>query len=63
MGSSMGEMLQAQQIQKQPTATPIVQTGHREFYSDWELAVLMEYSQVYTEAGIPKLKGGFQISK
>ena len=35
MGSSMGEMLQAQQIQQQPTATPIAQSERREFYSDW----------------------------
>ena len=38
MGSSMGEMLQAQQIQQQPTTTPIAQARLREFYSDWELA-------------------------
>ena len=29
MGSSMGEMLQAQHGQQQPTATPISQAGHR----------------------------------
>ena len=63
MGSSMGEMLQAQQSQQQPTATPISQAGRREFYSDWELAALMGYAQVYTEAGIPKIWGKFQMSK
>ena len=31
MGSSMGEMLKAQKIQQQPTATPIAQAGLREF--------------------------------
>ena len=44
MGSSMGEMLQEQQSQQQPTATPIVQAGRREFYSDWTLASLMGYA-------------------
>ena len=59
----MGAMLQSQQIQQQPTATPIAQLGRREFYSYWGRAALMEYAQVYTEAGIPKLCGNFQMSK
>ena len=63
MGSSMGEMLQSQQIQQKPTATPIAQAGRREFYSDWELAALMGYSQVYTEADIPKIWGNFKFSR
>ena len=63
MGSSMGEMLQAQQIQNEPTAIPIVQAGCREFYSNWELAALIGYAQVYTEAGIPQKWGNFQMSK
>ena len=45
MGSSMGEMIQVQQSQNQPTATPIEQAGRREFYSNWALAALMGYSQ------------------
>ena len=48
MGSNTGSMLQAQQIQHQPTATPIVQAGRREFYRNWALAALMGYAQVYT---------------
>ena len=44
----MGAMLQAQQIQQQPTATTISQSGIREFYRDWALAALMGYAQVYT---------------
>ena len=32
-------------------------------YSNWELAALMGYAQVYTESGIPKVWGKFQISK
>ena len=63
MGSRMGEMLQAQQSQQQPNTTPIAQAGRREFYSDWALAALMGYAQVYTEAVIPKIWGGGQISK
>ena len=55
MGSSMGEMLQAQQSQQQPTATPIAQPERREFYNNWALAALMRYAQVYTEAGIPRI--------
>ena len=60
---SMGAILQAQQIQHQPTSNPIAQAGCRGFYSDWELAALMGYAQVYTEAGIPKIWGKFQMSK
>ena len=56
-------MIKAQQRQQQPTATPIAQAGRREFYSDWALAALMGYAQVYTEVGIPKIWGKFQISK
>ena len=59
----MGEMLQAQQSQQQPTVTTIAQTGRREFYRDWALAALMGYAQVYTEAGIPKIWGNFQTSE
>ena len=63
MGSGIGAMLQAQQIQQQPTATPSAQTGRRQFYSDWALAALMGYAQVYTESGIPRIWGKFQMSK
>ena len=56
-------MLQAQQSQQQPTATPISQSGRREFYSDWALAALMGYAQIYTEAGIPRIWENLQISK
>ena len=63
MGNSMGAMIQAQQSQQQPTATPIAKVGHIELYSDWALAELMGYAQVYTEAGIPKIWGKFQMSK
>ena len=63
MINGMGAMLQAQQIQQQPTSTPIAQEGHREFYSDWELAALMGYSQVYIESGISRIWGNFQMSK
>ena len=59
----MGAMLQAQQIQQQPTATPIAQAGRREFYSDWALAALMGYAQVYTEAGIPNIWGNFKCPR
>ena len=48
MGSVIGVILQAQQIQKQPTATPSAQAGCRDFYRDWALAALMGYGQVYT---------------
>ena len=57
MGISMGAILQAQQIQQQPTATPSSQAGRRESYSDWALAAIMGYYQVYTEAGIPIIWG------
>ena len=60
MGSSMGAMIQKQQSQQQPTATPIVQAGLMESYCDWALAELMGYSQVYTEAGIPIISDGCQ---
>ena len=63
MGSGIGAMLQAQHIQHQPTATPSAQAGRREFYSDWALTELMGYSQVYTESGIQRIWGKFQISK
>ena len=63
MGSSMGAMLQAQQIQHKPTDTPIAQAGRREFYSDWALAALMGYAQVYTESGIPRIWGKCQMYK
>ena len=63
MGSGIGAMLQAQQIQQQPTDTPSAQTGRRQFYSDWALAALMGYAQVYTESGIPRIWGKFQMSK
>ena len=56
-------MLQAQQNQQQPTSTPIAQAGRRELYSNWALAALMGYAQVYTEAGIPKIWGKFQMYK
>ena len=59
----MGEMIQAQQIQQQPSDTPISQPGRREFYSDWALAALMGYYQVYTEAGIQRIWEKFQMSK
>ena len=63
MGGSMGEMFQAQQIQHQPTATPIAQPGRRELYNDWALAELMGYAQVYTEAGIPRIWGKSRMPK
>ena len=56
-------MLQAQQSQQQPTATPIAQAGRREFYSNWALEEVTGYAQVYTETGIPKFWGNFQMSK
>ena len=59
----MGEMLQAQQIQQQTTATPSAQEVRREFYIDWELSALMRYVQVYTKTGIPKIWGNFQMYK
>ena len=63
MGSGMGAVIQEQQSQQQSTATPIAQAGCRELYSNWALAALMEYSQVYIEAGIPKIWGNFQMSE
>ena len=63
MGSGMGGMIQAQQSQQQPTATPSAQAGRRGFYIDWSMAALMRYAQVYTETGIPRIWGKFQISK
>ena len=63
MGSGMGAMFQEQQSQQQPIATHIAQEGSMEFYSDWALAALMGYAQVYTEAGIPIIWGTFQMSK
>ena len=55
MGSTMGAMIQSQQSQQQPTINPIVQAGRKELYSNWALAALMGYAQVYTEAGIPNI--------
>ena len=63
MGSRMGTMLQEQPIQQQPTATRIVQSERREFYSNSTLAALMGYAQVYTETGIPRILRNFQMSK
>ena len=63
MVSGIGAMNQAQQSQHQPTASPIAQTGHREFCSDWALVALMGYAQVYTETGIPRILVKFQMSK
>ena len=59
----MGAMLQEQQSKQQITATPIEKAGGREYYSDCEMAVLMGYAQVYTEAGIPRIWGKFQMYK
>ena len=59
----MDTMLQTQQSQQQPTATRIVQSERREFYSNWVFLALMVYAQVYTETGIPRIWGNFQISK
>ena len=63
MGSGIEAMLQAQKIQHQPTSTPIAQARHREFYSDWALAELMGYAQVYKEAGIPRIWGDFKYPR
>ena len=63
MGSEMGAMLQTQQSQYQPTAAPSAQVGIRKFYRYWALAEVMGYAQVYTEIGIPRIWGNFQISK
>ena len=59
----MGEMLQAQQNQKQPTETPSAQEGRMEFYRDLALPALMGYAQVYTETGITRIWGKFKMSK
>ena len=48
MGSDMGAMIQAQQIQQKPTDIPISKEGRRGFYIDWAQAALMQYAQVYT---------------
>ena len=56
-------MLQAQQSQQKPTATLSAQARRMGLYSDWVLAALMGYAQVYTEVGIPKIWGTFQMSK
>ena len=63
IGSSMGEMIQAQQNQHKPNATPIAQSGRRKFHSDWALAALMGYYQVYTESGIPNIWGNFKCPR
>ena len=63
MGRGMGEMLQAQQSQQQPTATPSAQAVHREFYSNWALEAMMGYGKVYTESGIPGIWGKFWTPK
>ena len=63
MGCGIGAMIQAQQSHQKPTSTSSTQAGRREFYSNWVLAVLMGYDQVYTESGIPRIWGKFQISK
>ena len=63
MGSDMGEMLQAQQIQQKLTSTPSAQAGHREFYSDWALAALMGYAQVYTETVTLRIWGNFKCPR
>ena len=59
----MGAKLQLQQMKHQTTVSPIVQVGRREFYSDWALAALMVYAQVYTESGIPRIWNFFQMYK
>ena len=59
MRSDIGAILQAQQSQYQPTYTPSAQAVLRYFYSDWSLAALMGYVQVYTESGIPRIWGKF----
>ena len=51
----MEEMLWAKQSQQQPNATPFAQEGRREFNSNWALAALMGYAQVYTESGIQEI--------
>ena len=63
MGSGMGGILQAQQIQQQLTSTPSAQARRREFYSDLALEVLMGYSQVYIETGIPIIWENFKCPR
>ena len=59
----MREMLQTQEIQQQNTSTPSAYMGRKEFYTDWALAELMGYAQVYTETGIPRIWEKFQMPK
>ena len=56
-------MLQAQNIQNKPTATPSAHIGCREFYRNWQITALMGYAKVYTESVIPRTRGKFQMSK
>ena len=63
IGIRIGEMIQSQQNQHQPTSTPSAEAVHMDFYSDWELAVLMGYAQVYTESGTSRIWDKFQMSK
>ena len=63
MGSGTWTMLQAQPSQQIPTATIIAQVGCRYFFSDWAITALIGYVQVYTETGIPRIWGRFQIPK
>ena len=58
MGSGIGDMIQAQHIQRHTAATPSAHAGRREFYIELALTKLMSYSQVYTESGIPKIGAG-----
>ena len=63
MDSGIGEIIQVQQTQQQPTATTRAQAEHRELYGDWSLTVLMGYAQVNTESVISIIWGKFQIFK
>ena len=63
MGRGIGAILKQQHIQQQPTVTTSAQAGHRDFYRDWSLVALMGYDQVYTESGILRIWGKFQMSK
>ena len=56
-------MLQAQQSQQKPTATLSAQARRMGLYSDWVLAALMGYAQVYTETGIPIIWGNFKFPR
>ena len=47
MVSCIGKFLQALHIKQQPNAAPSAQAGHRMFYSDWSLAALIGYAQIY----------------